>query len=52
MLKQLVGGLNTKNPRNRLLAARCLKDLLAVSGGEPRPRLVNTTPPVSDAGSR
>jgi hypothetical protein len=45
MLKQLIGGLNMRNPRNWLLAARCLKGLLAMSGDKPHPMLVNTTPP-------
>ncbi|MFJ9210824.1 ester cyclase [Streptomyces sp. NPDC102264] len=45
MLRQLIGGLNMKNPRNWILAARCLKGLLKMSGGEPHPSLVNTAPP-------
>jgi steroid delta-isomerase-like uncharacterized protein len=32
ILKQLVGGLDMKNPKNWLLAARCLKGLLEMSG--------------------
>ncbi|WP_130797962.1 ester cyclase [Streptomyces otsuchiensis] len=45
MLKQLVGGLNMKNPRNWLLAVRCLRGLLKMSGGEPHPSLVDTKEP-------
>lgn len=45
MLKQLIGGLNMKNPRNWLLALRCLRGLLKMAGGEPDPTLVNTVPP-------
>ncbi|MFJ2176839.1 ester cyclase [Streptomyces sp. NPDC087851] len=45
MLKQLIGGLSMKNPKNWLLAARCLKGLLSMSGDEPHPSLVNTTSP-------
>ncbi|MDI5965906.1 ester cyclase [Streptantibioticus silvisoli] len=46
MLKQLLGGINLKNPRNWLLVARCLKGALGASGGTPDPSLVHTTPPV------
>ncbi|MFY0580726.1 hypothetical protein ACN28S_46535 [Cystobacter fuscus] len=35
MLKQLVGGLDMKQPKNWLLAAQCLKGLLAMSSNEP-----------------
>ncbi|QSQ22723.1 ester cyclase [Pyxidicoccus parkwayensis] len=45
MLKQLIGGLDMKSPKSWLLAARCLKGLLAMSGNEPAPALVHTTPP-------
>jgi predicted ester cyclase len=45
MLKQLIGGLNMRNPRNWLLAARCLRGLLKMSAGEPDPALLHTTPP-------
>ncbi|MDH6523452.1 putative ester cyclase [Streptomyces sp. SAI-135] len=45
LLKQLVGGLNMKNPRNWLLTARCVRGLLRMSSGRPDPRLVNTIPP-------
>ncbi len=43
MLKQLIGGLNMRNPKNWLLAARCLKGLVAMAGDKPHPTLVNTT---------
>ncbi|MFF0090266.1 ester cyclase [Streptomyces canus] len=46
MLKQLIGGLNMRHPKNWFLAARCLKGLVAMSGDKPHPTLVNTTPPV------
>ena len=45
MLKQLIGGLNMKNPKNWILAARCLKGLLAMSGDKPGPALVHTKAP-------
>lgn len=45
MLKQLVGGLDMKNPKNWLLAVRCLKGLLSMSGGQPDSILTDTTPP-------
>ncbi|RKH61907.1 polyketide cyclase [Corallococcus llansteffanensis] len=46
ILKQLVGGLDMKHPKNWLLAARCLKGLLAMSGDKPVPSLTETQPPV------
>lgn len=45
MLKQLIGGLDMRRPRSWVLAARCVRGLLAMSGREPDPRLLNTTPP-------
>ncbi|MFC8664075.1 ester cyclase [Streptomyces sp. NPDC057199] len=42
MLKQLIGGLNMKRPRNWILAVRCLKGLLAMSGDQPDPTLTDT----------
>ncbi|MEV6969902.1 ester cyclase [Hamadaea sp. NPDC051192] len=39
MLRQLIGGLDRRNPRNWLLMVRCLRGLLAMSGGEPDPAL-------------
>ncbi|ADO72040.1 ester cyclase [Stigmatella aurantiaca] len=45
MLKQLIGGLDLKNPKNWLLAIRCFKGLLAMSGDTPAPALTQTPPP-------
>jgi predicted ester cyclase len=45
LLKQLIGGLDLKRPKNWLLTARCLRGLLKTAGGAPDPRLLNTTPP-------
>lgn len=45
MLKQLIGSLNMKNPRHLVLAVRCLRGLLKMSGDKPHPSLVNTTEP-------
>ncbi|MFI6578871.1 ester cyclase [Nocardiopsis sp. NPDC050513] len=45
MLRQVLGGLDMRRPRNWILAVRCLRGLLAMSGGEPHPALVDTTPP-------
>jgi predicted ester cyclase len=42
MLKQLIGGLNMRHPRNWLLALRCLRGLLKMAGDEPHPSLVDT----------
>ncbi|MFL6072506.1 MAG: ester cyclase [Mycobacteriales bacterium] len=39
MLRQLIGGLNMRNPRNWLLAARCLRGLLKMSSNDPDPAL-------------
>jgi predicted ester cyclase len=44
MLKQLLGGVRLKNPKNWLLAIRALRGLLRMSG-EPDRRLLATTPP-------
>ena len=46
MLKQLLGGINLKNPRNWPLVARCVRGALSAGGGEPAPSLTQTTPPV------
>jgi len=46
MLKQLVGGLDLKRPANWVLAARCVRGLLAMTSGTPDSSLVDTTPPV------
>lgn len=45
MLRQLLGGLNMKNPKNWVLAVRCLRGLLKEAGGTPHPALVNTPTP-------
>jgi hypothetical protein len=44
MLKQLLGGLNLKNPRNWPFLVRALRGVLAMSS-EPDRRLLDTTPP-------
>jgi hypothetical protein len=45
LLKQLIGGLDLKRPGNWLLAARCVQGLLKMTGSDPDPGLVYTTPP-------
>jgi predicted ester cyclase len=45
VLKQLIGGLNKKDPRDLLTLGRAVLGLLAMSGDEPDPRLLDTTPP-------
>lgn len=47
LLKQLIGGLDMKRPASWLLAARCVRGLLAMTS-EPDPALMQTTPPVLD----
>ncbi|ORW04456.1 ester cyclase [Mycobacterium kyorinense] len=44
MLKQLLGGLNFKDPRSWPKLVRALRGIAAMSG-EPDPRLLNTSPP-------
>jgi predicted ester cyclase len=44
MLKQLIGGVNLRSPRNWPIVARAVRGLLAMSS-EPDPSLVETTPP-------
>ncbi|MDT4943202.1 MAG: hypothetical protein QOJ34_3291 [Pseudonocardiales bacterium] len=44
MLRQLIGGVNLRSPRNWPLVARAVRGLLAMSS-EPDPSLVETTPP-------
>ncbi len=44
MLKQLLGGIGLKNPKNWPLAVRALRGLLKMSR-TPDPRLLQTTPP-------
>ncbi|MEU6538470.1 ester cyclase [Streptomyces sp. NPDC047000] len=46
LLKQLIGGVNMRNPKNWLLAARFLRGLLKEAGADPHPTLLRTTPPV------
>ncbi|GEN12088.1 SnoaL-like polyketide cyclase [Myxococcus fulvus] len=46
MLKQLLGGLDMRSPKNWLLAVRCFKGLLSMTRGEPPAVLTQTTPPV------
>lgn len=48
-LGQLIGGLNKKNPRDLLTLGRAVIGLVAMSGGEPDPRLLDTTPPYPSA---
>jgi hypothetical protein len=45
ILKQLLGGLDRKNPRDLLKLGRAVVGLLAMAGAEPDPRLLDTTPP-------
>jgi predicted ester cyclase len=45
MLKQLVGGVDKKNPKNWLLLVKVVRGLLALSGQAPDRRLVETTEP-------
>jgi predicted ester cyclase len=45
ILKQLIGGLDKKNPRDLLTLGRAVVGLLAMSGDEPDPLLLDTTPP-------
>ncbi|WP_067845708.1 ester cyclase [Nocardia lijiangensis] len=45
VLKQLLGGLDKRNPRDLLTLARALAGAAATAGGEPDPRLLATTPP-------
>jgi predicted ester cyclase len=45
MLKQLVDGIDKKNPKNWLLLARVARGFLAMSGGRPDPRLTETVEP-------
>lgn len=45
ILKQLIGGLNKRDPRDLLKLGRAVSGLLAMSGGEPDPRLTDTAAP-------
>jgi predicted ester cyclase len=44
LVKQLIGGINLKKPRNWLLMARCVRGLLKTAGGKPDPRLLGSSP--------
>jgi hypothetical protein len=44
MMRQLLGGLNLKDPRSWLKLVRALRGMAALSG-EPDRRLLDTTPP-------
>ncbi|GEE03927.1 hypothetical protein nbrc107696_43730 [Gordonia spumicola] len=48
ILKQLIGGLDKKNPRDLLTIGRAVVGLLAMSGEEPDSRLLDTVPPQFD----
>ncbi|GGZ47721.1 ester cyclase [Streptomyces subrutilus] len=45
VLRQLVAGVDKRGPRGLLKLVRVLRGVLAMSGGEPDPRLLTTTPP-------
>ncbi len=45
ILKQLVGGLDKKNPKELLTLGRAVVGLLKMAGEEPDPSLLETTPP-------
>jgi len=45
ILKQLLAGLNKKDPRDLVTLARVLMGVLSQSSSEPDPRLLDTTPP-------
>jgi predicted ester cyclase len=48
VLKQLTGGLDKRNLGDLLTLARVALGVLATAGGEPDPRLLDTTPPALD----
>ncbi|GAA4547399.1 ester cyclase [Amycolatopsis samaneae] len=48
VLRQLLGGLDKKNPADLLKLGRAVAGALAMTGGEPDPRLARTTPPALD----
>jgi len=50
ILKQLIGGLDKRNPADLVKLGRAVVGLLAMSGEEPDPRLLETTPPDLVAG--
>lgn len=45
ILKQLLDGLDKRNPRDLLKLGRAVVGLLRMAGDEPDPRLLATTPP-------
>jgi predicted ester cyclase len=45
VLKQLIGGLDKRNPRDLVTLGRTVLGLLAMAGDSPDPRLLDTTPP-------
>ncbi|TVT10381.1 ester cyclase [Amycolatopsis bartoniae] len=49
MLKQLIGGIDKRNPRNWPLLAKVVRGLLKMSGEQPDPRLLRTTEPELEA---
>lgn len=48
ILKQLIGGLNKRGPRDLVNLGRAVFGLLAMSGDEPDPRLIDTVGPDFD----
>lgn len=48
ILKQLVDGLDKKNPRDLVTLGKAVRGLLAMAGEEADPRLTRTTPPDLD----
>lgn len=48
ILKQLLGGLDKRNPRDVAKLLGALKGALSAAGGDPDPRLLNTSPPDLD----
>ncbi|MFF3941795.1 ester cyclase [Streptomyces phaeofaciens] len=45
VLKQLIGGLDKRDPRDLIKLGRAVLGLLAMAGDAPDPRLLGTTPP-------
>jgi predicted ester cyclase len=50
ILKQLIGGLDKRDPRDLVTLGRTVLGMLAMASGEPDPRLLDTTPPPLDHG--
>lgn len=48
IVRQLLGGLNPRNPRDLLTLGRAIVGVLRMAGKSPDPRLSLTTPPVLD----